>query len=140
MDAEDLVQEALIRLATRWAGIKDPDAYVRKTLANLSVDHHRRRVRWRALWPTIVARATVAVDPPSVVVDAERDATVLLASLPTRQRQVLALFYLGDASELQIAAALGCSVGTVKTHLSRGLGSLRASLTEVSLNDAERSP
>jgi RNA polymerase sigma factor (sigma-70 family) len=138
-DAEDLVQEALIRLASRWGAVRDPDAYMRRILANLTTDHHRRQARWKKLWPHLVAHTELETEAPSAEVDAQRDISAVLASLPTRQRQVLALYYLADASEGQISAALGCSVGTVKTHLSRGLSSLRRSMAAVSTNDSKGS-
>jgi len=51
-----------------------------------------------------------------------------LGSLPRRQRQAVALRYLGDLSDGQVAVALGISVGSVKTHIHRGLGALRGRL------------
>ena len=49
-----------------------------------------------------------------------------LGSLPRRQRQAVALRYLGDLSDGEVAVALGISVGSVKTHIHRGLGALRS--------------
>jgi len=54
-----------------------------------------------------------------------------LARLPRRQREVVVLRYLADLPEAAVAEALGCSVGTVKRHASRGLGSLRLALGPV---------
>jgi RNA polymerase sigma factor (sigma-70 family) len=51
-----------------------------------------------------------------------------LARLPTRQRQVLTLRYIGGLSEAEIARSLGVSAGTVKTCASRGLMALRTNL------------
>jgi RNA polymerase sigma factor (sigma-70 family) len=79
----------------------------------------------------------VAQHPPEPVADmpsaedsaltrAEHSAVIsALSVLAPRQRQVLALRYYADLSEAQIAAALGISRGTVKTHAARGLTSLR---------------
>jgi RNA polymerase sigma factor (sigma-70 family) len=53
-----------------------------------------------------------------------------LASLPRRQRECLTLRYYADLTETQIARTLGISAGAVKTHCSRGMGSLRARLLE----------
>ena len=64
-----------------------------------------------------------------------------VATLPKRQREVLALRYFLDMSEQEIAAALGCSPGSVKQHASRGLAALRRTLTDDRLgeiNDAAR--
>ena len=52
-----------------------------------------------------------------------------MCSLPRRQREVVVLRHVADMSEADVAAALGCSIGSVKTHASRGLASLRAMLT-----------
>jgi RNA polymerase sigma factor (sigma-70 family) len=62
------------------------------------------------------------------VVAQRRQLVELLQALPKRQREVVALRYLADLSEAEVAAALGCSVGTVKQHASRGLASMRATL------------
>jgi RNA polymerase sigma factor (sigma-70 family) len=51
-----------------------------------------------------------------------------LVSLPRRQRQVVALRYLADLSEADVARGLGCSVGAVKRHARRGLEAMRISL------------
>jgi RNA polymerase sigma factor (sigma-70 family) len=48
-----------------------------------------------------------------------------LSKLPKRQRESVVLRYLGDLSEAQTADLMGCSVGSVKTHSSRGLSALR---------------
>jgi len=68
-------------------------------------------------------------DEPGAVVAQRRELVAVLQDLPTRQREVLALRYLADLPEADVAAALGCTVGTVKQHASRGLTALRAALT-----------
>lgn len=57
-----------------------------------------------------------------------------LATLPARQRAVVVLRYWEDLSEAQVAAALGCSAGTVKSQAAKGLAKLRAhsALTDLS--------
>ena len=54
----------------------------------------------------------------------------MLRRLSRRQREVVAMRYLADLPEAEVAAALGCSVGTVKQHASRGLAALRAALAD----------
>ena len=54
-----------------------------------------------------------------------------LRRLPERQREVVVLRHLADLPEVDVAASLGISVGSVKTHLSRGVARLRSELVEV---------
>jgi RNA polymerase sigma-70 factor (sigma-E family) len=128
-DAEDLVQTTLIRLASHWERVRDPDAWVRRVLGNLVVD----RIRHRARHPVVPVAA-----PPETATDAGRfeDAlgdserlTRALAKLPPRQRRVVVLRYLADLSEQDTATELQVSVGAVKSAGSRGLGRLRTALT-----------
>ena len=91
--------------------------------ANLALD------RWRRLQTAAKHRA----EPIDLTMaeDARRiDLHRALATLPGRQRQVIVLRYLADLSEEQTAAALGCAIGTVKSHASRGLAALRIALGE----------
>ena len=125
--AEDLVQDALAKVYVRWATIRmSPDAYARKVLVHAVTDRWRLRGR-RPETPLrpIHDRAT----PDSSDSQALRDELVrALRALPPRQRAVVALRYLEDLGEADIAAAVGCSVGTVKSQLSRGLVRLRSTL------------
>jgi RNA polymerase sigma factor (sigma-70 family) len=67
---------------------------------------------------------SLIADPARQVADAD-EVRRALASLPPRQRAVLVLRYLDDATEAQVAEILGCSVGTVKSQSARGLAKLR---------------
>jgi RNA polymerase sigma-70 factor (sigma-E family) len=129
--AEDLLQVALERAYRHWARIcrsEEPERYVRRILANASNDRWRRASR-RPERPMPVAEpAAVAADHAGAVAD--RDYLMrALAALPKRQRTVLVLRYYSDLSELEIADVLGCSVGTVKSQVSRGLARLRTEAT-----------
>jgi RNA polymerase sigma-70 factor (sigma-E family) len=132
--AEDLLQLALERAYRHWGRVcrsGDPERYVRRILANAAND----RWRWAARRPERPLgpgdAGPVAQDQADVV--AERDFLIrALAGLPPRQRTVLVLRYYNDLSEAEIADALGCSVGTVKSQASRGLARLR----EVAVPDA----
>lgn len=129
-DADDLLQGVLEKALRRWRRIGrtgNHEAYVRKMLVNASLD------RWRQLrhlgWdPVAVDRQ----DPGPVQDLAQVEDRQLLMrtvrALPSRQRAVVALRYWEDLSESQIAELLGCSPGTVKSHASRALASLRAEL------------
>ena len=127
--AEDVLQVALERAYRHWPRIcrmDDPERYVRRILANASNDRWRLAARWRERPLHPDDPAPVAEDQAAMV--AERDYLMrALAALPRRQRTVLVLRYFNDLSELEIADALGCSVGTVKSQASPGLARLRAS-------------
>jgi len=125
--AEDLLQLALERAYRHWARVcrsGDPERYVQRILANASNDRWRQAARRpeRPLRPD--EAGPLAQDQSDAV--AERDFLMrALAALPPRQRTVLVLRYFNDLSEAEIADALGCSVGTVKSQASRGLARLR---------------
>lgn len=127
--AEDLVQDAFVRLATRFADLREPSAfagYLRKTIVNLARMHFRARSRERRREQQAAAVATVVVGPPVE----ERDEIVrALARLPERQRAALVLRYYLDLSEADTADALGCRIDTVKSLTSRGLAALREHVT-----------
>jgi RNA polymerase sigma-70 factor (sigma-E family) len=122
--AADLVQDALERTALAWRRVEnqdDPERYVRRVLVNLNVSRFRRLRRER-----LVADAPeiVHIDPPR----GDDELWGLLAALPPRQRTVIVLRFYEDMTETQIATALGCSLGTVKSNSSRAIAKLRAAL------------
>ena len=124
--AEDLVQTALERTARRWSRLDgEPEAYARTVLANLATD------RWRALRvrprETLGSHAEPSGADPADSVALRRTLIGALNELPRRQRAVLVLRFLDDLSEAQTAAALGISVGTVKSTTNRALTRLRES-------------
>ncbi|MEY2432401.1 MAG: hypothetical protein QOC92_2126 [Acidimicrobiaceae bacterium] len=127
--AEDLAQEAFVRLAMSWHRVRDPNlasSYLRSIAFNLARSEFRRaEVAQRH-------RATVA-SVPSAEVDAllnesERAMVAVLRVLPDRQRECLVLRYYADLEPRQIASTLGLSVNSVKTHVRRGLEALRDSM------------
>jgi RNA polymerase sigma-70 factor (sigma-E family) len=127
--AEDLTQEAFVRAFGRYRDIRRPEAfewYLRRTLVNLTRSHFRRRRTERdylAAQPKVEA-STPAADPT------EHDAMWLtLQTLPPRQRAAIVLRYYEDLTDAQVAEALRCPIGTVKSLIHRGLERLR---TEVS--------
>jgi RNA polymerase sigma-70 factor (sigma-E family) len=132
--AEDLLQDALARLADRWSSVRrrgDPEPYVRRILYHRAVDGWRRRGRRVRLEPS--------ANPPEPSAggdDAERVArrVVLrdaLARLTPRQRAVLVLRFYEDRTEAETAAILGCSVSTIKSQSRHALGRLRALAPEL---------
>jgi RNA polymerase sigma factor (sigma-70 family) len=135
--AEEVVQEAFARTLARYrsggggsggggaSGVDDPLAYVRSAVVNLCRSRFRRRVvPLRPADATPSAEATAAGN-------ARRD-TVLtaLATLPQRQREVVALRYFGGLSTAETARELSIAEGTVKAHLHRGLAALREHLED----------
>jgi RNA polymerase sigma-70 factor (sigma-E family) len=126
--AEDLVQDAFVRLAGRLVHLRDPeafDAYLRRTVVNLSNSYFRRKRVERAY----MARArgateTIPADRSGGLEDSEELWTAL-GSLTGRQRAAIVLRFYEDLSERQVAEILNCRPGTVKSLVSRGLETLR---------------
>lgn len=123
--AEDLVQAALLRVWRAWPKVEaatDRRAYVRRVLVNLAVSERRRR--WRAEVPSHRLPETESNEGHQRADD--RDELVrLLRLLPARQRAAVALRYFSDLDDTAVAAALGCSVATVRSQISRALARLR---------------
>jgi RNA polymerase sigma-70 factor (sigma-E family) len=124
--AEDLVQDAFVKLAGRLAHLRDPDAfdaYLRRTVVNLANSSFRRRRIERAYL------TRTAAEPPAVgdATDADRRSELWadLQRLPVRQRTVIVLRIYEDLPERRVAEILGCRPGTVRSLLSRGLAQLR---------------
>jgi RNA polymerase sigma-70 factor (sigma-E family) len=121
--AEDLLQETLERVYVAWPRIDNPFAYTRRALARRSANRWRDRAR-RPEAPLDLAGEVPHEDGSEQVV--QRDRLVrALAQLGPRQRAAVVLRYLEDLSEAETAAALGCSVGNVKSQTSRALARLR---------------
>ena len=124
---EELVQDAFVavlRGRTRLDADKAP-AYLRSAVLNHARSHLRKqqvRRRWlRSAGPPPIQEGADG----AALLDAEStEMLTALRSLPDRQREVLALRYYLDLSEAEIAAALGISTGSVKTHAHRGLAAL----------------
>ena len=122
--AEDLVQTALAKAYLKWGRIDDHDAYVRRVLTTTYVTWWRRR--WTGEHPT--ERLPEGAMPDAhAATDVRTQLFGVLRELPRRQRAVVVLRYFEDLTETQTAAALGCSVGTVKSQHSRAMARLRGS-------------
>lgn len=121
--SEDIVQEAFIRC---FAMLKDRgspdrlDAYLRRTIVNLSHDRHRKLRTERARAARFQRKRVEASNP-----DARMAFGELLRDLPHRQRAALVLRYYEDLSEQDAAHILGCSVGALKQLVQRALNTLR---------------
>jgi RNA polymerase sigma-70 factor (sigma-E family) len=117
--AEDLLQTALAAALPKWRRMDHPELYLRKIMINQLVNRWRRPIR----------EIVTAVLPERACYDSgveDRDEMwAALGRLPVRMRAVLVLRYWEDRSEQETAQILGVSVGTVKSHASRGLARLR---------------
>jgi RNA polymerase sigma-70 factor (sigma-E family) len=113
--AEDVVQESFVRIYRNWDRARQPGPYLRRTVVNGCHSWHRRRRLERDRLPRPVPEA---VDPEC------RELLDALARLGLRQRTALVLRFYADMSEADVAEALGCRPGTVKSLVSRGLRQL----------------
>ncbi|MFI0448204.1 SigE family RNA polymerase sigma factor [Actinomadura sp. 6N118] len=121
--AEDLVQITLVKAWRAWRRIQDdPDPYVYRILVNSHASSMRRL--WRREIPTDVPPETPSADETGHL-DDRTWLLEALAKLPERQRAVIVLRFFEDMTEPQVAAVMGCSVGTVKSQASKALAKLR---------------
>jgi RNA polymerase sigma factor (sigma-70 family) len=111
--AEDLAQDAFSRMLARWGGAGNPSAYLRTAVVNACFQWQRHAKVQRAKSHLVASAASVEF--------AGGDLADAVAALPDRQRAVLVLRYYADLSEAEIAGALGCRPGTVKSIASRAL-------------------
>jgi len=124
--AEDLVQEAFVRFVARLHYLRERqavDAYLRRTIVNLSKNYFRRRAVERSFLERQAGqRQPELLDPDVTAHEAMRGA---LLGLPARQRAAIVLRYYEDLPEAEIANILGCRPATVRSLVFRGLQSLR---------------
>ncbi|MER7757115.1 SigE family RNA polymerase sigma factor [Kitasatospora sp. NPDC097643] len=127
--ADDLVQESVTKLYVNWsrAGrLENVDGYARRVLVNTFLAEQRTS------WWRRTSRSGGDLDGesgPLVDLDASLDLRQALSALPARQRATVVLRYYCDLTIDQTADAMGCSPGNVKSQTSRGLDTLRRSLT-----------
>ncbi|MFD9392804.1 SigE family RNA polymerase sigma factor [Streptomyces sp. NPDC060000] len=151
---EDLLQNALVKAAGRWHRIDEPEAYGRQVLYRQQIS------RWRLKWPR---REVSVAEPPdsgagpdaSTAAELRVVMRAALSRLTARQRTVLVLLphsrlrssggtpTFEDLPEAEVAALLGCSVGTVRSTTHRSLARLRSLAPELAAlgpADAEQAP
>ena len=124
--AEDLVQEAFVRILGRVRQIREPEllrAYLTRSIVNLAKNEYRRQGRLRAFLSSGRAAAPATTSLPEVEVRDEVHTKLL--KLPPRQRAALVLRYCEDLSEADVAEALGTSPKAVRSLVGRGLESIR---------------
>ena len=131
--AEDLVGDVLAKAYEVWdriGGLDHTHAYVRQMLVN---EHLSWRNRLKRMTLHGDLEPFTAPVPDVAGVHAVRSELISrLRSLPRRQRAAVTLRYFEDLSHAEIADILGCSLGTVRSHISRALATLRVAMTEES--------
>jgi RNA polymerase sigma-70 factor (sigma-E family) len=124
-DAEDLVQAALAKTYMAWDRIEDRaalDGYVRRAMVNTHISWWRRRRLEEYPTDEVPDQAVADHAGASDLQDTLRRA---VDRLPHRMRAVVVLRYFEDMTEAEVAEALGVSLGTVKSTLSRAVAKLR---------------
>jgi RNA polymerase sigma-70 factor (sigma-E family) len=129
--AEEIAQEALARACRDWSTVstlRSPGAWTHRVAVNLATSHFRRRAAER--------RARARHGPSDDGVGREADAADVLAvrtavaALPRRQRAAVVLRYYADLPVSEVAEALGCAEGTVKSLTAKAVAALRRELGE----------
>lgn len=150
--ALDIVQDAMMRLAEKYGTrpVDELPMLFQRILQNAIRDYFRRH-KVRALWTTLLSSfsfnkegdeqdplETLEVESdsnyfenPANQLDRAQTLAVIedaVGKLPARQREAFVLRYWEDMDVAETAAAMGCSEGSVKTHCSRAVHSLAATL------------
>ena len=132
--AEDLAQDAFLDAFRRWDELSSydrPAAWVRRVVVNRSVSR-RRRVMSEA---RALARLGTRRTPAATIPEHDTEVWALVRALPPRQAQVFALTYVEDLALDQVAAVLGITKGTAKTHLQRARAALADKLVAGGIRD-----
>ncbi|KAB1908247.1 SigE family RNA polymerase sigma factor [Micromonospora tulbaghiae] len=130
--AEDAVANALVKLYPRWRKLERPDLYVKTMVYRAAIDETRRP--WRRERSAGDAMPDVTVRDTAATTDERMRLRAALETVPARQRAAVVLRHYLDLSLEDTAAVLGCTVGTAKSQVSRGLAKLRESLGGEHLN------
>lgn len=132
--AEQVVQDAFVRLALRWRGLRgldNPAAYLQRSVLNgCRTLLRRHRVEERHGARRTVQAAITGPEPAALAGEEQARVMAALRRLPERQREALVLRFYLDLPEAEMAAAMGVSAGSVKTHVHRGLAGLAALLED----------
>ncbi|SER85111.1 SigE family RNA polymerase sigma factor [Actinokineospora terrae] len=131
--AQDIVQEVVLRAQQRWGRIgrmEQPGAYVTRMVTNEFLSWRRRR-QDISVAPQAMGRLGATTADHSGRVDDRQVLLAGIARLPRKQRVAVVLRYYLNRTDDQIAVELGCSTGTVRSHVSRAVATLRAGLTSI---------
>lgn len=134
--AEDLVQEALVRVFSRTRNLTtapEAEQYVRRAIRTAFLDLARKRRTWRGK-EHLFAEASETSGPEDAV-QAGLDVRAALAALSPRQRACIVLRHFDDLPVAEIAGELGVTAGAVKRYLNEGTAKLRVSLDVPDFDD-----
>jgi RNA polymerase sigma factor (sigma-70 family) len=134
--AEEIVQEAFIRLIGKLSGLSDQEraaGYLHMTVVNLARGRLRRRaigMRAAASAPVVQAgqRSPMQPDDAAVKEDQRVRISAALAALSPRQRECMVLRYYAGMTDTETAEAMGIAVGSVKSHVHRAMGAMEKAL------------
>jgi RNA polymerase sigma-70 factor (sigma-E family) len=129
--ADDAVQSALVSVCERWSRISrrdDPDAYVRRMVVNAHISSWRKSGRRE--WPVSVVRERTVSDHADDVAGADA-IWRLCVQLPAQQRAAVVLRFYEDLGYVEIAAILGVTQATARSHVHRALEALRRGLRTI---------
>ena len=127
--AEDVLQEALVKVYLSWGRVREAgreEAYARRVIVNADLDQRRRPWHRRRSVLPVEHFDRPSADGPGV--EDHSDLLAAVRGLPAMQRRTVVLRYLLDLSVEETAKELSISQGTVKSHASRGLATLRVRL------------
>lgn len=122
--AQDLAQEAFVRVFARWRSLENPRAYVYLTGINLARQHWRRGGRERSAYATVGRTSTDAVEAHDPWL---RD---LVERLPKRLRVPVLLHYYADLPIAEVSSLLHIPLGTAKRRLHEARALLRELLED----------
>jgi RNA polymerase sigma-70 factor (sigma-E family) len=129
-DADDLVQDAMVRVYAKWHRVRDMDnrdGYAHLVLVNRHLSLGRRLQRLRARQDVLAGSELASEAPADTTLIAHADLQRALMTLGPRQRAVVVLRYYLDLPDAQVAEILDCTPSTVRTQARRALATLRHS-------------
>lgn len=118
--AEELTQDAFVRIAPRFSELDNPPGYVRTVLVNLCRDDGRRTTRARSH-----PEPELRIEPAPAIPETSTAVWAALQALPERQRIAVTLRYYLDLPDDEIADVLGARPGTVRSLVHRALATLK---------------
>jgi RNA polymerase sigma-70 factor (ECF subfamily) len=132
--AEEVAQDAFVRFYRSSSKCRDEERlgpYLFRIATNLAITLARREQRWNRLLPRFIAmqpRSAPAADKPLLSDEVQQKVNAALERLPVKFRAPLVLFEIEEWSYDEIARALDCRIGTVKSRISRARALMRTQL------------